>query len=780
MFFLLLLSMMELGWAAPDSPPSKEGIAGPKAVATLFQVARLGPWEDNLSFSSLSCEEFNMTTTATLFLVNRSLTSFPPCLPRTLQSLDLSSNQLKELRDQDLRDLSNLQVLILRNNLIQELHWGETPVSESLETLDLSFNKLSSVPSCHTVMLQNLTWLSLVGNPILEIQPGAFSCFPSLRFLNLSATLLGKNDQEGIKESAFAQRILGQVGEKTPMHTMEVLDLSGTFLPEIQLGWIRDVPNLRSLYLKKMARLKSLDGEIFKATPNLRVLDCQDSQVLSFVKTEIFEDTPHLQSLLLQNCNLSSFQPWTLDSSQVIFINLYGNPLTCSCDLSWLLSKKMVLNRPNDTLCTPAADPNSTFSSSLSLSQLYSKCLSKRNTTSITSSPPSLESSADNNSSNKPLNGSNQSVTLASPSFHKTQPTAFPALGTPNITKENSILSKKATFDTPKLALPTQNGGRTAIIPTIVSTVGPRDWAIPPSAGRTAPTKLRKENAIRKNFLNQATIGPGISVPTSDSTPFPRKHPRIPSLPHTVSTPQTNQRAQTTTERHQPSASVIGIPIDMLDDYSEEEEEEAEERKDVVKQDILCDYHPCKHLQTPCDILQKSSQCRCPGLSREDTIPDPPKLQEVSETTDTSALIHWCAPNSVVRMYQLIYHPEDRAEKQTVLKEIYAIAREHPLHGLSPSTTYNVCVLASNKAGLSLTRTSEWRKACTTFTTKPSFLFIFAGLCSTSGLLLLSTFILSVCLYKKCKTRHAEQYDTHLVSYKNPAFDYPLKLQTFN
>ncbi|XP_072490516.1 leucine-rich repeat neuronal protein 4 [Notamacropus eugenii] len=775
--FLLLLAMMELGWAAPDSPSSKDGTVMPKAMAALFQVAQLGPWEDNVSFSSLSCEEFNKTTTATLFLVNRSLGSFPPCLPRTLRSLDLSSNQLKGLSDQDLRDLSNLQVLILRNNLIQELPWGETPVLESLETLDLSYNKLSSMPSCQTMMLQNLTWLSLVGNPILEIQPGAFSCFPSLRFLNLSATLLGKNDGEGIKASAFAQRTSGQVGEKTPMHTMEVLDLSGTFLPEIQLGWIRDIPNLRSLYLKKMARLKSLDGEIFKATPNLRVLDCQDSQMLSFVKTEIFEDTPHLQSLLLQNCNLSSFQSWTLDSSQVIFINLYGNPLTCSCDLSWLLSEKMVLSRSNDTLCTPAAEPNSTFSTSLSLSQLYSKCLSKRNTTFMISSPLSLESSADNNSSNKPLNGSNQPVTLASLNFHKTEPTAFPALGTPNITKENSILSKKVTFNTLKLALTTQNVGRIAITPTTVPTVGPGDLSIPSSARRTAPTKLREENTIRKNFLNRPTTGPGISVPTSDSTPFPRKHPSIPSLPHMVSTPQTNQRAQTTTEGNQLSASVIGIPNYMVGDYSEEEEEE---RKDVVKQDILCDYHPCKHLQTPCDILQKSSRCLCPGLSREDTIPDPPKLQEVSETTDTSALILWCAPNSVVRMYQLIYHPEDRAEKQTVLKEIYATAREYPLHGLSPSTTYNVCVLASNKAGLSLTRTSEWRKACTTFTTKPSFLLIFAGLCSTNGLLLLSTFILSVCLYKKCKTRHAEQYDTHLVSYKNPAFDYPLKLQTFN
>uniref|UniRef100_F7EDJ5 Uncharacterized protein n=1 Tax=Monodelphis domestica TaxID=13616 RepID=F7EDJ5_MONDO len=298
MLSFLLLSVMGLHWAASDSPPGREGIALPKVIETLFQVTHLGPWEENLKFSSVSCEELNKTTETTLFLVNRSLKSFPHCLPRALQSLDLSSNWLKELRDQDLRDLPNLRVLILRNNLIQELHWGGTPVLENLETLDLSYNKLSSMPTCQTMMLQNLTWLSLAGNPILEIQPWTFSCFPSLHFLNLSATLLGKNDREGIKESAFAQRILSQSGEK--MYTMEVLDLSRTFLPEIQLGWIKDLPNLRSLYLKKMARLKSLDGQIFKATSNLRVLDCQDSQALSSVNTQIFEDTPHLQSLLLQ------------------------------------------------------------------------------------------------------------------------------------------------------------------------------------------------------------------------------------------------------------------------------------------------------------------------------------------------------------------------------------------------------------------------------------------------------------------------------------------------
>lgn len=215
-----------------------------------------------------------------------------------------------------------------------------------------------------------------------------------------------------------------------------------------------------------------------------------------------------------------------------------------------------------------------------------------------------------------------------------------------------------------------------------------------------------------------------------------------------------------------------------MDDSSESEGEEEEVR--APPKDVSCDYHPCKHLQTPCADLQRRLWCRCPGLSGEDTIPDPPKLQGVSETTDTSALVRWCAPNSVVRGYQIRYSPEGRRGNQSVVGDIYATARQHPLYGLSPGTTYRVCVQAANSAGLSQPYASGWREPCATFTTKPSFVLIFAGLCATSGLLLVCTLLLTLCLCRRGLRPHRQCYDTHLVAYKNPAFDYPLKLQTFN
>uniref|UniRef100_A0A8B9SBD2 Uncharacterized protein n=1 Tax=Apteryx owenii TaxID=8824 RepID=A0A8B9SBD2_APTOW len=75
-----------------------------------------------------------------------------------------------------------------------------------------------------------------------------------------------------------------------------------------------------------------------------------------------------------------------------------------------------------------------------------------------------------------------------------------------------------------------------------------------------------------------------------------------------------------------------------------------------------CDYNPCRHLQKPCSELQSASQCLCPGISREDEVPDPPRLRDVSEVTDSSAQIHWCAPNSVVHTYQLMLHAQGNEE----------------------------------------------------------------------------------------------------------------------
>lgn len=227
MFSCLLILSLLVG-NTMSGPVSRAEPAASRDITTFFQLAQEDSWE-NVNLTSMSCEDRKNRTWITLQLTNSSLTAFPVCLPKALDTLDLSNNLLEEVNSTEIANLPRLRVLSLRQNHLQAVRWGSEALS-SLFSLDLSFNKLSSVPSCHSSALPNLRWLSLAGNPLIEIQPLAFSCYPQLQFLNLSATLLGQDDSRGIRESAFAISTSPSEAMNRPGNNINMLDLSGTFL----------------------------------------------------------------------------------------------------------------------------------------------------------------------------------------------------------------------------------------------------------------------------------------------------------------------------------------------------------------------------------------------------------------------------------------------------------------------------------------------------------------------------------------------------------------------
>lgn len=394
-------------------------------------------------------------------------------------------------------------------------------------------------------------------------------------------------------------------------------------------------------------------------------------------------------------------------------------------------------SRAADTMCEPALGSTGPFSGPLALSHLSNVCRSDQSTTLLASNSSHFDHSVSAPRTQGPSIG--QSTVLSAQVGGSQQ----------NITKVPSL----------RMAPPTQRSRmyRDTSEETAQSTTNSETVYSPSRALPGAASSVAEQTATH-------ILEPSIS---SASSPLVSKHLEpLPTSPNPRSISQTKQRTQPTPKALRTDPPQNEIPVLLLDDDSEEEE--TRDQVAAPRQDVSCDYHPCKHLQTPCAELQRRLRCRCPGLSGEDTIPDPPTLQGVSETTDTSVLIHWCAPNSVVLWYQIHYLAEEGSGNQSVV-DIYATARQHPLYKLSPGTTYHVCVLAANRAGLSQPQTSGWRKSCATFTTKPSSTVIFWGLCTTSGLLLVSTLVLSVCLWRQRWKPHGQFYDTHLVAFKNPA-----------
>ncbi|NXQ41323.1 LRRN4 protein, partial [Catharus fuscescens] len=694
--------------------------ASSRDVTTFFQLAQEGTWE-NVNLTSMSCEYWKNRTWITLQLTNSSLTAFPVCLPEALQDLDLSNNLLEEVNGTEIANLPQLRVLSLRHNLLWSVRWGSETLS-SLLKLDLSFNKLSSVPSCHGSALPNLRWLSLAGNPLIEIQPLAFSCYPQLQVLNLSATLLGQDDSRGIRDSAFAISTDPNEAMNRTGNSISVLDLSRTFFEKIQPEWTRDLANLRLLKLTSMPRLRSLDGNFFKSLPGLRELHCQDSHSLSFVQTEVFDSAPHLRHLSFENCNLSSFNPWNTNSSDGIAINLSGNPLLCDCQLSWLLSKpeKVVLVKASETFCTSQEDlgrPPTSFS----LLELYNKC----HTAASNPTEPILTKANSSSHEDKAVSESTSNP-----------PSSASVTSFPVFLQELFAQSPDHSSTSPSGTEQVQRGLRTT------------DTTFP----QEGPFNQTKDYSTGATGVPHTTNHPIHSFAT---------HGREGALQ--TSPPQ----LITTRSSAHPEPAPTTPPPHYTDDY--DYDEKPKETPGLTAH-VNCDYNPCRHLQKPCKELQNITQCSCPGTSREDEIPNPPRLREVIEITDSSAQIRWCAPHSVVHSYELVLHAQDNEDRQFVMDNIYPTARQHTLYGLLPFTTYHICITASNKAGSSQNTGHETPgNSCTSFKTKPSYKYIFAGLSAASGLFLITTIILSVCLCKACKKPQSEQYGTHLVSYKNPA-----------
>ncbi|XP_073529436.1 leucine-rich repeat neuronal protein 4 [Phyllobates terribilis] len=244
------------------------------------------------------------------------------------------------------------------------------------------------------------------------------------------------------------------------------------------------------------------------------------------------------------------------------------------------------------------------------------------------------------------------------------------------------------------------------------------------------------------------------SISTSHEPITPHKFPDSGSSNGDQSETQRDNTEEYDKEETQPSVTIVGSKM------------------------VACDYDHCRHLQAPCSELQLLKPCLCPGLSGDHVIPEPPLVHGVFEITDTSAQILWCAPNSIVEKYQLVYQPESGANE--TVDNIYVTMRQYTLYNLAPFTTYNVCVLAFNKRGHSAPTNGSSRSPCAEFRTKPSYILLLSILSALGGLFLVTIVVLSACLYKACRNSMVSKYDTRLVSYKNPAFEYQCTIPSYH
>ncbi|XP_041461751.1 insulin-like growth factor-binding protein complex acid labile subunit [Lytechinus variegatus] len=242
----------------------------------------------------------------------------------------------------------------------------------SLETLDLSQNNIRSL---HPYIFSNLTSVRkfiLTYNDIIAVQPEFFFGMQMLRMVNAE---FFDNDlwDPGMNTSLFdglfnlktlnlskSQLSNWHDGDNLPpevlrqLSVLQNLSLEDCDLSDLHPGAFSGLKSLQVLILRNN-NLEKLSAVLFKQLLNITIIDLSDNLLMDLDRG-IFSSNRELKTLLLSNNKLthldqSAFKPI---QTSLLSIDISTNPINCNCDISWLmnwLSRSLILQNSNKTIC---------------------------------------------------------------------------------------------------------------------------------------------------------------------------------------------------------------------------------------------------------------------------------------------------------------------------------------------------------------------------------------------------------------------------------------------
>ncbi|XP_069804880.1 toll-like receptor 13 [Dendropsophus ebraccatus] len=292
-----------------------------------------------------------------------------------LQYLDLSKNYFTLINNRSLIGLKKLETLILRNckivtiasydfNTVQNLKFldlRENSISiikrkafynlQKLETLLLSENQIHAVQSYCFRELKSLKTLVLANNKIYRISDNTFYSLKTLIFLNMSRNEVSfpKRDTqnpfkklphlETLDMSYQTQRYKDQVSLTLfqglqSLKTLYVQGISSSFFKDVSFSFL---PNLTDFDMSGTFHGSDINTtvELIRKCSQVRYLNVDNNELTDlpedlFVKFNLLENLS-LKYNKLRNISKNLVKPL----SNLRNLDLYMNPLLCSCDNYW-------------------------------------------------------------------------------------------------------------------------------------------------------------------------------------------------------------------------------------------------------------------------------------------------------------------------------------------------------------------------------------------------------------------------------------------------------------